>query len=146
MRNQPKRDQYFMVCALISIFAVIVIIFTIPEQVIIDVATNAINLAIICAIGIIFKFMFFTDSSGKKRIRSRGSPYGSVWVKNSTFCFALIFVISFIIVYHFIIAPLIQSTITYYVYEIGRLYGLGIILGAVFCILIMGYQILRSLV
>ena len=56
MRNQPKRDQYFMVCALISIFAVIVIIFTIPEQVIIDVATNAINLAIICAIGIIFKF------------------------------------------------------------------------------------------
>ncbi len=131
-----------MIVFIIMLVGVIVLAWLIPEQVVIDIASSIVEIAVVLGVFTIFKFMFPRDRANRQRVR--GGPYGSVYIARNMYCIALSSAILFLIFYHFALHPTVTAWIAAYVYEAGHLSGVTIIGVAMSLIIIMGYQVLNS--
>ena len=143
IQSGPRRYDYIIVFFVIMMLAIVTIVTLIPQQVIIDVASSLVEVAVILTIFTIFKFMFPRDRSGRQRVK--GGPYGSVFIAGNMFCFAAIGTVLMLVFYHFAVHPSVVSAITEYVQQAGQLSGVGVVLAAMLFVMVMGYQIMKSL-
>jgi hypothetical protein len=125
------------------LIAIATIVALIPQQVIIDVASSLVEFAVVLVVFSVFKFMFPRDKAGRQRVR--GGQYGSLFISQDMYCFASIGTILMLIFYHFAVHPSVVALITDYVQQTGQLSGVVVVLGAMLFVLIMGYQLLKSL-
>ena len=127
---------------IIMLVGVIALAWLIPEQVIIDIASGLVEIAVVLGVLTTFKFMFPRDRANRQRVR--GGPYGSVYIARNMYCIALSAAILILIFYHFALHPAVTAWIAAYVYEAGQLSGVIILGVAMSLIIIMGYQIWNS--
>lgn len=121
--NYPKsrfrnQDKCILIIFLIVIIALVISVFLIPEQWIINATSSAISIMIYSIGLLIFRIVFSTDSSGKRRVRT--GVHSSRWLKNSSYCISAAVVVIVLVIYTVIGHPWVVSWVSGIVIAGGR--------------------------